>query len=561
MTNKIKVSLNSLVSPLHPVLVNQLAVTTLSGYLKRVLGDNVEIFNHCSQFESLTRIIASLDEEQPDIIGLSLQVGSQQQMAEFMKGIRTATTDWPKLPLVVFGNVLSTFAYRLLLEEYPDVLMVVGEGEYALEGIVRRVLQKNTDFEMIPNLAFIKDGKIIETNRQAFDLEQSGLPSFDYLKEVKARDGHVWIEAGRGCNSRCTFCSRYPVRKTQWTPIAVNKVLDTMETFHLQFGITHFRFSDDDFMGTDSPLGQPHAEEIAKGIIERRLNITFDISSRVESVYSSTASPEDNLRKEKTFELLRRAGLTQVFLGVESGADKQLKRFGKRPSVNDNLMAANKIDSWGLQAVIGFITIDFLMDFAELEENILFLRCVGAFDEDKQIFVSDPLVTLRAQEGSAYVKMLANRGLLLERDRENYMTYNALYKDHRVARVAQAIEEWHQQAFPLIYALKNRVSKLSMEKVPGPERKVLEQVLNRFKILDYEYLIEVGKFVKDGLNLEQLHEIFSTKQIDLVKELDVKLSSEAKAHSQLLRHEIIAFINKASALVQEEESLGQKRWA
>jgi len=538
MKNKIKVSLNSLVSPLHPVLVNQLAVTTLSGYLKRVLGDNVEIFNYCSQFESFPRMIASLDEDRPDIIGLSLQVGSQQQMAEFMKGMKTATAGWPKSPLVVFGNVLSTFAYRLLLEEYPDVLMVIGEGEYALEGIVRKILQKKTDFETIPNLAFIKDGKVIETDRQAFDLEQSGLPSFDYLKEVKAGEGHVWIEAGRGCNSRCTFCSRYPVRKTQWTPIPVNKVLDTMETFHLRFGITHFRFSDDDFMGTDSPLGQPHAEEIAKGIIERQLNITFDISSRIEAIHSSKASPENNLRKEKTFELLRRAGLTQVFLGVESGAHKQLKRFGKRPSVDDNLMAANKLDSWGIQVVIGFITIDFLMDFAELEENILFLKRVGAFDEDKRIFVSDPLVTLRAQEGSAYVKMLANRGLLLERDGKNYMMYNALYKDHRVAKVAQAIEQWHRQAFPLIYALKNRVSKLSMEKVPSSERKVLEQLLNRFKTLDYEYLIAVGKLVKDGLNLKQLHEIFTIKHIDLVKELDAKLS-----------------------LVQEEESVEHKRWA
>lgn len=552
MATKIRVSLNSLTSPFHPVFINQLAVTTLSGYLQRALGDQVELFVHCSQFETPQRMAASLKEEDPDIIGVSLQFGSQSLIAEFMKRIRQAAASRSCPPVVVFGNVLSTFAYKILLGEYPDVIMAIGEGEDALEGIIRKVMQKSADFDTVPNIAFIKEGKIFETPRQAFDLERSGLPSFDYLRETKDGEGQIWIEASRGCNSRCAFCSRYPVRMTRWTPISIDKVMDTIKAFNSQFGINHFRFSDDDFMGTDSSLGSPHAEEFARAVIKSGLNITFDISARVEAVYSSNVSDEENRQKEELFKLLRRVGLTQVFLGVESGSCEQLKRFGKKPSVDENLVASKKLDELGIQVVMGFITVDFLMDIGELEENISFLERVGAFDEKKQIFVSDPLVVMRAQEGSQYIRILDKLGLLVGRNTTNHLIYDALYKDRRIEAIAETLKLWRENGFSLLYALKSRVSKLSMEKDCSAERKILEHMLGRFKLLDYEYLIAAVKCVKEGQNPGTLNEEFAEKRLSLVVELEEELSSGVDTRDPFLRREIEDFMNDINRLILKE---------
>ncbi|MBU0693074.1 MAG: hypothetical protein KKC11_00160 [Candidatus Omnitrophica bacterium] len=73
------------------------------------------------------------------------------------------------------------------------------------------------------------------------------------------------------------------------------------------------------------------------------MRITFDISTRVDAVYSACVSASENEAKEKTFSLLCNVGLTQVFLGVESGSCGQLKRFGKRVGVEENLIAVSKL--------------------------------------------------------------------------------------------------------------------------------------------------------------------------------------------------------------------------
>jgi len=443
---KIKVALVALVPSSHMVTVSPVAIQVLAGHLREVFQDGVELALYYSRFESVDDIAESLQRDRPDIIGLSLQSGAHQEMAAMMVKIRLVTQAWPKLPMIVFGNVLATFAGDVLLSDYPDVIMVMGEGERALEGLVRMVMGEKKDMAQIPNLVFKQESTLIRTPRQAFDLGCIAFPYLEYVEQVVCEEGHIWVEASRGCNSRCTFCSRFPVRATGWTPIAENKVMDVIVHMSANLGVKHLRFTDDDFLGTDSPHGAEHAIEIAKGIKSHASGITFDISARADAVYSVKASHDENKRKLEVLSLLKDAGLTQVFLGVESGSCSQLKRFGKRAGVEDNVMAIKRLLDLGIQVVLGFITIDYLMNIDELEENIQFLHKVGAFDEEKQVFVSDCLVTLNAMEGSAYVKMLATNNLLFQRD-QRYLTYNAAYKDERVERVAVAVDGWRKEFF------------------------------------------------------------------------------------------------------------------
>lgn len=405
----IKISFIAIDSPSHPVKVSPVSVLTLAGYLQSRFSEKSDIDIQYLQFEFLSEIIAALDKKQPDIIGISLQVGSQETLELVMAEINETIAAWPVRPVIVFGNVLATFGARTLLAKYPDVLMAIGEGEYALAGIVEGVMAGEKNLAAVPNLVFIKDGQCIETERRMFALNELTVPYFDFVKKVVECQGHVWIEASRGCNSRCTFCSRYPVRMTCWTPAPVHIVLQTMERMHRECGVGHFRFTDDDFMGTESTDGLEHARAIAQAIIDKKLDITFDISCRVDAVYAEKGTAEDNVHRDAVFKLLRDVGLTQVFLGVESGSCTQLKRFGKRATVTESVRAIVKLIDLDIQVVMGFITIDHLMNFVELQENIDFLQKVGAFDPLRKVFVSDPLVTLRPLAGSTYVKMLSKK--------------------------------------------------------------------------------------------------------------------------------------------------------
>lgn len=260
---EVKISLSALASPFYPVMVSPVAAMVLSGYLKKVFKNAIDIVVHYFQVEPIYKIVEAINRERPDIIGFSLQAGSEEQIDEAMRGVMSVVSTWQAQPLIVFGNVLATFAAKILLEKYPEILMVIGEGEYALEGIVKKVLAGKNDFATIPNLIYKVKGKIVETNRCVFDLNKISMLSFDYVKEVSKRQGHIWIESSRGCSFRCTFCSRYSVRMSKWSPIAPNKVIEEIAQLHAKFGVNHFRFTDDDFMGTGSADGVFHAEEIA----------------------------------------------------------------------------------------------------------------------------------------------------------------------------------------------------------------------------------------------------------------------------------------------------------
>lgn len=543
-TKRIKIRLISLTSPSHPIAVNPLAVTTLSAYLQKVFGDEIDIAVRCSLFEPVSKIIAAIDHERPDIIGFSLQMGTYELMEGCMKKLEDILPGWQTQPLIILGNVIATFAAKILLKNYPDVLVVVGEGEYALEGIVRQVLEGEYDFKDVPNLAYIKEGKIVENIRIPFNLDKLVAPAFDYMERVVEDEGHVWIEASRGCNSRCIFCSRYPVRMTKWTPISAGKVLAVILQLRAKFGIRHFRFSDDDFLGTGSDRGMIHAREIAKGVMERGLNITFDISAQVRAVYSDKEEAADNIKKEETFKLLRKAGLTQVFLGVESGSCGQLKRFAKPASVDENLKAIDKLHALGIQVVVGFIMLDYLMKIEELEENIEFVKKVGALKLEKRIFISDFLVTLRAQEGSPFLRLLSQNRLLQNADTQ-HLTYNASYQDARIEKIAKMIEIWRREDFVLVYILKNRVSKLSLENVVCPERRTLEQLLHKLKVLDFEYLVELVQSVKMNQNIQELSEGFILKRLSLVERLRLEISATGRKDNSTFYNEIDRFIHDA----------------
>ena len=541
-----RICLINLFSPTHPVLVRPLSIEALAGDLNKVYGSGVQVKLFDLQLEDLNSIVKKIEKVNPDIIGLSVKVGSSEQLEEILNKIKTLQNN---VPLIVLGNILPTFASEQLLNKHKDVIIVIGEGELAMRGLVKKVRESSSDYSDVSNLAYIKDGEIIYTPRSALDLDEISLPSYDIVPEIAKRGGHIWLEASRGCNGHCTFCSRRPIRNKGWEPMPVDKVISDVRTLATQHKVTHFRFTDDDFMGTGSPDGIEHARKIAEGI--KDLHITFDISARVDSIYSSKATPEENQQKLEVYRLLKEAGLTQVFLGIESGSTCQLKRFAKGVSVEENEKGIQLFKELGIQVVMGFITIDYLMGLEELKENIEFLEEMHVIDEDTTVFVSDPLTSLRAQEGCAYIKMLKNKGLLGPKD-SSLVAYSASYKDARVGRIAYIINEWKDETYPLVYALKNRASLASLTKTVSLEAELLENYLYKFKQLDLDLLKQLvsltetmDEFNIDTDKVDNLLNDFRQKRMEIIDSLLEEINHGRISDKEgVLRKEAKMIINK-----------------
>jgi radical SAM superfamily enzyme YgiQ (UPF0313 family) len=156
-------------------------------------------------------------------------------------------------------------------------------------------------------------------------------PTFDddlqvkpYLLAQSIRPEHfprakASIETTRGCHFPCKFCFintgvNYPRR---WTRRPVPRVLSDIHTYY-DLGVRNFVFNDSEFFGADQ-RDYPQIAELLRQIEANFPSIGFKIYARA-----------DTLWRFGDLDLLKRAGLVSVFIGVESLLDEDLVVLKKK---------------------------------------------------------------------------------------------------------------------------------------------------------------------------------------------------------------------------------------
>jgi radical SAM superfamily enzyme YgiQ (UPF0313 family) len=250
--------------------------------------------------EAIRRIIV---EEKPDVIGFSVLHGNRWGAVDIA---RIAKTVWSEIP-VVFGGVGATFLWEHFLSRFPEVdYVVLGEGEYTFLELIRALEDGNrAAVAGIPGLAFRDTGRPVRTGRRA------PIPDLDALPHPARHFTYRHLILSRGCPGRCTFCASprfwpQPVRSH-----SARYFLEELEMLSDR-GVRHFFIADDTFT-----LDPEKVLDICRGIIDRKLAITWQAISRVDQVNA------------KTLFWMRKAGCVQISYGVESGAAVIRKRLGK----------------------------------------------------------------------------------------------------------------------------------------------------------------------------------------------------------------------------------------
>lgn len=290
--------------------------------------------------------------------------------------------------------------------------------------------------------------------------------------------GMIWVEDSRGCDFTCTFCSRRALRGSGFSgDMSPKRVVDDLEQLD-RMDIHQVSFTGDDFGGNPERTFQ-----IADEIIQRGIQMEWSVSTRADHIFERKNTAEQNTRLHEIMKYCTQAGLTRVFLGLESGSQSQLKRYGKQITVEENYRAIEILRELGIDVVAGYIPIDYLMTVGELRETLDFLETTRT-----GLKVSNPLSVLRIQEGSPYLKLMAHEGLLGERT-EDLVFYKAHFKDPRIDLVAQLADKWVEDLYPLIFGLKGEVATVTLAKETqnSPVRNV-ELTLHSFRRLELSFL-------------------------------------------------------------------------
>ncbi len=310
----------------------------------------------------------SFDLLQYDIIGISIHINGMEVFDYIYRLCRESGFKG----LIVAGNSIATFAWEELLDSYPDILCMIGEGEDAWAELVKEYQKEQPDYSHVPNLAYLEQGRIKLTPRTICNMQDYLPPLRVFNQQLRQRRGIARIEASRGCSwNQCTFCGAdHKYSHTGWRPIPVETILEQLNELS-RAGLTTIYFCDEDFIGNDYARFSDLIDQIHEKM--KHGEISSDMS------FFISVKPVDLLKQRnlETIQHFMACGLKELFVGLESGCAAQLKRYNKCTTVKTNSLAVSRIrelEKEGLAIDIGFIFFDYDMTPGDIEENIRFIE-------------------------------------------------------------------------------------------------------------------------------------------------------------------------------------------
>lgn len=370
------------------------------GYLAAVLrhaGHQVEILDAFLCEQNLCEALSLLNERAFDLLGVTVNAANLSEALTISRIVALGNENCH----VVFGGVHASLCYETLLQKVPWLNWVVlGEGERTVVELVN-CLEAGRDWRQVPGLAYRQGNHVSMTAPRELiaNLDQLPFPARDLLETVKKRGASCYISASRGCPWNCSFCAIQTAyrftRGARWRARSVQNTIDEIETLHRNSGVADFYFVDDNFLG-HGERGRARARELAREILQRRLDCKLRFSCRAKDV------------DRELFGLLKKAGLVEVFIGVESGVERALKTLSKGSSVQDNVRALSILTDLRIKCDVGLILIDPFTTVEEVRENLGFLKPLdGAF-----VSLHNITASLEVYQGTPVQKALTSRGLV-----------------------------------------------------------------------------------------------------------------------------------------------------
>jgi hypothetical protein len=291
---------------------------------------------------AMTHVPEVLSATRPDYVGLSLTTMNVDRGMDLVKAIKEYSRD----TRIILGGILPSSLPAPELACFQPDAIIRGEGETLLP----RVLDL-FDADSGQDL-------LVLTQEAGLGVDDQAWPSRDMLPWQLRIHPQASLSASRGCPFHCGFCSiPQPGGKREWRPRDIEDVVEEMVFLYKDFGVLHFYFVDDNFL-LHTNASRERAERFAELVLEKLPPVRFGFMCRSAAVDAGL------------FTLLKRAGLSGVFLGVESFSQTVLDRYQKQEAVDEHIRALSDLHALGVTTNPGFIFFDPWTDSTEISENL-----------------------------------------------------------------------------------------------------------------------------------------------------------------------------------------------
>ncbi len=322
----------------------QLGTLSLSAVLIEN-GISVEIVDLSVSLDGEDLIMTYLESD-VICVGISTIIGPM--LGHALNIARLVRNKRPDIPIIWGGIHPSTEPESTLHHELVDAICI-GEGERTFLEIVDSLRHKK-NLRSIPGIGVKENGNVIFTskNKKYVDLDSLPLPPYhmidlELFKKDTSRTGFfglkeeqtLSIETSRGCTYHCTYCAN-AARKEKLRLMSPSAVIRSIAHIIKQ-GVRSVTINDDNFF-----INKERATEILREIVARKWDLEIFVAVRAD--YLSRLNEED-------FRLMKRAGISMLGIGAESGSDRMLKLMNKKATVQSTLeasrlLATHQINAW-----------------------------------------------------------------------------------------------------------------------------------------------------------------------------------------------------------------------
>ncbi len=310
----------------------------------REAGAEVRIHDAMSLFATHEDIAKVIEEFRPDVVATTAITATEPDC----RVVCATAKRWNPAVTTVIGNVHATFCWEELLRDDPNVDLVVrGEGEVTFAELVRALAAGEADLSRIPGLAWRKDGVPVTNAPRPLLADLDALaPAWDLLDWPlywyrPSPEGRLAIaSSARGCSQRCSFCSQQKFWARSWRgrdPLRFVAELEHLRDVH---GVRVAMLSD------ETPTSsRPRWERILDLLVERGTGVELLMETRVDDV----------LRDEDLLPKYRAAGVSHVYVGVESVSQSTLDLYQKDIKVAESKRAIELINAHGIVSETSFV--------------------------------------------------------------------------------------------------------------------------------------------------------------------------------------------------------------
>ena len=217
--------------------------------------------NHKTYEESLRITNKCIEEFSPDIIGMQVLTATRISVYKLIENI---SRNYPGIKIIL-GGIHATIMYKQLIEKYPFVIVVLGEGEVTMGELSKELLKKKPNLKKIKGIAFSFKKEVVRTERRELikDLDSLPFPNHKQFIQDKKRKSACLLTT-RGCPFACSFCCLNPESKRIVRFRSPKNVVDEIEYIVQNFPHIKSVFIHDDSFFIDNQRVMEICDEIVK---------------------------------------------------------------------------------------------------------------------------------------------------------------------------------------------------------------------------------------------------------------------------------------------------------